>query len=161
MFLCIVLTQFIHPTTFLDTMNHNTISPRLADLSIEDDERRLRILTRLEDDRLDLLQVEDILPLLSDDEFTIRRQAIAALTELNDVAAIPALLDIVAEPDLDISAAARAALLEFRTRDALDPLIAGVTHPSAAAREAAVSALGEHRNVRAIPALRIALTDAS
>jgi len=51
-FLHIVSTQFIQPTTFLRIMNHFTISPRFTDFSSEDDERRHRTLARLDDDRI-------------------------------------------------------------------------------------------------------------
>ena len=135
-------------------MNQKITFPRLTDLSSDAAEKRRLTLAILDDNDLALLQVEDILPLLADEEFTIQRLAIAALAELNDVAAIPALLETTADADPDVSGAARAALLEFRTRDAVDPFITGVAHPSPAAREAAVAALRELKSPRAIPALR-------
>jgi HEAT repeat protein len=128
---------------FQNSMPRTITFPGLADLSSDDAEKRRLTLAIL------------------DEEFAIRRLAIAALAEMNDVTAIPALLDIAADPDPDLSSAARSALLEFRTRDAVDPFIAGVTHSSPAAREAALAGLRELKSPRAIPALRVALEDSA
>jgi HEAT repeat protein len=101
----------------------------------------------------------DAYPALDDADPKVRAEAVQAIRQAEDRAAVPALVARLDDPDQQVGLYIAQALIELATREELTPLLVTLGRGDANGRWRAAYVLGAIRDTRAVPSLARALRD--